>query len=278
MAKLIACFFIFLTSLSTVQAADSQVLGYETNGGDAVCAEFLEVFDSMIEGLSDAPLTLQERNTVDALVLKRKIVRLSSEPELYLDGVEKDAINYSGIGIAKIEISRKSWARLTKAQKSILVLHEMLPIAGYFDKDYALSLSLNERAKQSTPRSVDTIGAFLRCDREKLNSMTLADIRKVSHRDMPAIALTSRCELAYGVLIRSGWDFNLCDDSGKTALADTMEQMALWDQDSIGKTATADEYRHIKMQHETIISIIKRAGGTMICSGVYEEYQPKPVP
>lgn len=272
MMKFFACVFIFLTSWLAVPAVTQA--GYEVNGGDAVCAEFWEVFDSLVERFKDAPLSMEDRVTVDSILLKRRLIKLSSQPALYLDGAEKDALNYSELGIAEIIISRRSWARLTNAQKDILVLHELLPIAGYFDKTYELSLHLIELAKKSTlPRIPDVVQAILYCDREKLLKLTPADIRKVSNRDLPAVALTSRCELAYGILMNTHWDFNLCDEKRRTALAAAMEEMVLWEKDSLGGIPEgAEMYRDIKNQHETIINILTRAGGTVTCSGTYEEY------
>lgn len=266
MKKLILCLFLAFTSLVPAFAK----AGYETHGGDAICAEFMEAFDAIVETLNNSNLNAIEKGVVDSLVAKRQVVQLSSKPELFLDGVEKDAINYSGDGLPKIEISQKSWARLTKDQKSILVLHEILPIAGFNDKDYSISLNLYKIAYGNNVTNTKNFNTMVDCDVEGIQKLTPADFQPLASEDMEGWAIASKCVPAMEALAAANWNFNKCNLLDETAMTRAISALELeMRMKSIGRDAENMHALSIR-KYERLIEIIRENGGTATCNGHYD--------
>ena len=117
--------------------------GQETNGGDPYAAEFLFVVDSTLQQL---PLTLPLENEAaiqrEVLEEARTAVLVASVEVLNLDGREVAAVNQPLTIPPRIVVSRSAWKSLDIKQKRLLVLHELLPIAGIYDDHYKKSLRL----------------------------------------------------------------------------------------------------------------------------------------
>lgn len=128
---------LILLSLSLTAKASPMNEGQETNGGDGFAAEFLIELDSLLEQMP-MTLILADGSPLKSSVLinARNAVRVSSAPQLILNGVEVAAINRPYATPPEIVVSRSLWRELSKEQRSHLTLHEILPVAGIFDADY----------------------------------------------------------------------------------------------------------------------------------------------
>lgn len=186
--------------------------GIETNGGDGMAAEFLAAFDETLALLGDAYLTDDQNKMIDVLTEKRALVTISTVAELFLDGVEKDAINHPTLVPPKIVLSRKSWSRLSPTQKRHLSLHEMLPIAGIADSDYKVSSLLVNKIHLIARSNLEISRAFFVCDEQVLNTLGRMDFQRV--RDEPLVhnAAISLCYKGLQLLVAAHWNFNQCDE------------------------------------------------------------------
>lgn len=191
--------------------------GIETNGGDGVSAEFLAILDQTLAALTDAYLSEDQTILVEALASKRTVVAVSTAAELYLDGVEKDAINHPTLAPPRIIISRKSWSRLTAIQKKHLGLHEMLPLVGRPDQDYKLSSELANKLHHFQRSNMEVQRAFFTCDGNILGSIGRSDLERLRETSLAHDVAISLCYTGLRVLANANWDFNQCDE-GRTPL------------------------------------------------------------
>ncbi|WP_413288665.1 hypothetical protein [Bdellovibrio sp. HCB337] len=234
--------------------------GIETNGGDGVCAEFLSVFDELVVELSETLLSEYEKSVLQSVKQKRMIVDLKSVPELSLDGVPKDAINFPGLEKPRIEISQSSWARLSKNQKAQLVLHEMLPIAGYNDQNYILSSSFVNKTGGGRKRNIEIARSFLNCRYEELERVTTTDLQRIrlqNFYDLGGNSVMSLCLRGLELLIQAEWDLNRCTQ-GKTVLS----QLEYFFESHLDEPETKKRYIKFK-------ELVLKNGGTKTCSGHY---------
>lgn len=188
--------------------------GTETNGGDAVAAEFLSLFDTIIADMNLSPIEL---SMFKALEQKRTIVRVTTAPSLRLDGSEVDAINQPNISPPTITISQRSWERLTPVQKRHLTVHEMLPISGFADKDYTNSSLLMSRSPMIYDSKKQLIQSLWFCRPGEIMKLRKSDFELVRDLNPASAAATTACVPAFQIMASIGWDFNQCDD-GYTAL------------------------------------------------------------
>ncbi len=110
------------------------------NGGDLYAIEFLGIGQQVLKSLQSHP----DADTISlkklANSLDKTLVESTSRP-LYLNGVQKDAINYPAQ--MHILLYRLSWAAQSDlAEKATLVLHEYLGISGIDDTNYSVSTPL----------------------------------------------------------------------------------------------------------------------------------------
>ncbi len=117
--------------------------GQEGGGGDAYATDFVGHARVLLAGLHSRPI-----EGVDPVVLARALdeVLVSSEPRLFLDEREVDAINYPFSSPPRIKLSRKGWDALkeTPHLKYRLAFHEYLGILGIDDTGYQISSRLNQ--------------------------------------------------------------------------------------------------------------------------------------
>lgn len=276
-------FFIFLVlvlSFNQAYAVESQE-GIETNGGDGVCAEFLTLFDYMVMELRDALLTTEEVKIMKVMIEKRKIVELSSEPELSINGIPKDAINYPTLAKPKIVISQKSWARLTRLQKKQLVFHEMLPVAGFADKDYAVSSILVSKTGDGVRNNIEILQAFGSCNAVVLRSLKKHELLPLSFMNIPSDMSYRLCLPGLEAAILAGWDVNRCNSNGETLLVEMTNKKKC---EEAKRARDPVEYDELMAGDMTISAVpdariiegfnlfknrVLAAGGTNVCSGHY---------
>lgn len=113
--------------------------GGETgNGGDSIAIEFSSIAYTTLAMIQSNNNLFPEFKAVDLrqAIFQTELVTID---RLYLNGVEKDAINYP-LG-KKIEISRIRWNECGNdyVRKSSLVFHEYLGIMGVDDSGYNIS-------------------------------------------------------------------------------------------------------------------------------------------
>lgn len=173
--------FLLVWSLLTPAHSSPLKEGQETNGGDPFVAEFLVVLDAALERL---PLNLPLENgaSIEREVLKRgKLsVTYSSVDSLMLDGREVAAVNQPLATPPAIVMSRSAWKALSEKQKTLLVLHELLPIVGIFDEDYKNSTALWQLLQPDNPVSYSTMeSAIASCNRNAIESVSESRFKRM---------------------------------------------------------------------------------------------------
>jgi len=113
------------------------------NGGDVVAADFAKVARKTIGTYSESTFQREYRPIVRKLKEALVTTRIRSEENLKLDSVEVDAVNIPSENL--IIANRSRWNDLRNREKSLLVLHEYLWIAGFDDSNYQLSLEIQEQ-------------------------------------------------------------------------------------------------------------------------------------
>lgn len=140
--------FVLIIGLALSAQASPFDDGQETNGGDPFAAEFLFHLDSTLNRL---PLLLPLENDAaikrEVLEQARRDVEVSSKGSLTLNGREVAAINQPLAIPPKIVVSRSAWKELSDKQKTLLVLHEILPVVGIYDEHYKNSYILFQLAE-----------------------------------------------------------------------------------------------------------------------------------
>ena len=105
------------------------------NGGDLYAAEFVQAGERGLQMLRHNDSKDIDLKKLELAILRTKVE--STDKELRLNGLPKDAINYPAKG--QILFNRARWAQLDAGQKPALVLHEYLGILGIEDASYAFS-------------------------------------------------------------------------------------------------------------------------------------------
>lgn len=227
--------------------------GIETNGGDGIVAEFFETFDRVISNLNPSSLTADDKVMVKKLQEVRSQVSVSTEPELWLNGIEVDAINQPSAVPPRIVISQKSWQRLLYPQKQHLTIHEMLPVAGYYDRDYKASTQLINKAPIVFSSRKEIYLAFLSCKKDLLQRMNISDFERIGDLHPVISAVQGLCRAGVEAAIRVHWNLNECE-KGKTPLSAHIEQRDLY----LKVRGDLEDYN-------SLYSLISDHGGTTIC-------------
>lgn len=188
--------------------------GQETNGGDPFVAEFLLVLDSSLARL---PLSLPLENGAaikrEVLENAKKTVVFSSVEVLVLEDREVAAINQPLAIPPKIVMSRTAWKTLNEKQKTLLVLHELLPIAGIFDEDYKNSTVLWQLLQPDTPLSVSTMEtAIMQCHREFLESVSESRFKRMITRTQAEALIFRALDHECPVFIEKMKEWNISMD------------------------------------------------------------------
>lgn len=120
-----------LMVLSTGSSFAGNELG---NGGDSFAQEFVAIGQKIAERLKNDP-----DPEVSALTFLEAVeeASVSSKDRLELRGAEVDAINYPES--KRVEINRSRWKEYGIREKTSLVFHEYLGIAGVDDSNYEVS-------------------------------------------------------------------------------------------------------------------------------------------
>lgn len=110
--------------------------GMDAGGGDAYAAEFSAVAHQLVQAAQDAVGAGIDATALDEAIAETEVV---SKEKVYLNEIEKDAINYPGL--KRIELSRQRWdaIRGDVTKRFRLVLHEYLGIMGLDDREYKIS-------------------------------------------------------------------------------------------------------------------------------------------
>lgn len=136
---------VLLSTLLMSQFSSAQI-DRKGNGGDIYAVEFVDTAQKVVD-----TLVVQQSETAIIKKLSEKIRSAlveSTDDQLFLDGVRKDAINYPDI--EKIIFNRKGWATANERTRMLLVLHEYLGLLRINDSRYSVSGSiLKEVAKKS---------------------------------------------------------------------------------------------------------------------------------
>ncbi|MEK2690389.1 hypothetical protein [Bdellovibrio sp. GT3] len=124
-----------LILLSLAAQAGPRVVG---NGGDHVSLEFVELARQVYYKILYSEHKDFDVDSLEAAIASTKIQ--STDEQLILDGVPKDAINYPSQ--KRIIFNRKAWSQMNLELRSLLVLHEYLGVMGINDSTYSVSTRL----------------------------------------------------------------------------------------------------------------------------------------
>ena len=134
MKYLIFVFLFLSTSLSQAQ----NLVG---NGGDVIASEFNSIARTAVHFLKKKMLSSADQDLVLKVEEKIETTLVESVSDaLVLNGREVDAINYPAIN--HIKVNRKRWEQVRlrdPSERTRIVLHEYIWIAGQDDSSYATS-------------------------------------------------------------------------------------------------------------------------------------------
>lgn len=183
--------------------------GIETNGGNAIAAEFFNILDSVLFDLKSKILPTNETEVLHQLVAKRFVITVRSESQVYLNDIEVSAINQPTLNL--IIVSETSWNKLNFEQKKLLVLHETLPVASYADKNYWLSSWLLELSKGKDNDVIlvqDLIGMCQPFRIATFDINLLKNRQDLNH--LLHIAALRGCHAFITKAAQANWDLNYC--------------------------------------------------------------------
>ena len=203
---LITLLFIF----STFNAAYAQ---QETHGGDGFAMEFYRTYSELRAQFPNSEIELPDgrKFSVAALDAIRPKLKVQSLPQVFWNGKEVSARNTPATFL--VEISQSHWVRMNYEQKASLVLHEVLPIAGWMDADYLVSAALLKQIdlKRASLALHDLFDALLSC-----NTSLLQNISKGLYQSfLPSV----RADLIHGAIM-SGCEYFLRTAVDSSSLAE----------------------------------------------------------
>ncbi len=183
MKRWIVFLFASLLFQSFAWAEGTQTEGQESYGGNGAAAEFRLIATDLQRIFSYVdPQRFPSRDFVEKFKMKWKIVELAGKDQLYLHGVEVDAINYPSRPVPLIEFSLSRWMSLSTSAKYNLVLHEMMPIVGYIDDMYQYSnpiiLSLRRQGLLDLSMMEIVERSIVACDKDEIQYITLSYVMK----------------------------------------------------------------------------------------------------
>jgi|GEM_PF-5591432 hypothetical protein len=171
----------------------------ETHGGDGYAMEFFRVYSELRVEIPEADLKLENGKTfsVRSLDKIRPQLKVVSAPTIIWNGKEVSARNSPSTFL--VELSQTHWQKLNYEQKVSLVLHEVLPIAGWIDDDYAISTAiLSYMDMQPTQLSIKTIAErLLACDQRVLKFVSKGMYQSFlsdSRADLIHLSIVAGCD------------------------------------------------------------------------------------
>lgn len=161
---------MFLAILSSARADWS-----ESYGGDGVVSDFISIARSLSLEMAKSPNIFPAKFVADFnSSIENTIV--TSADRLYLNGIEKDAINHTLNRPYSIEVSRTRWLQYNYSLESQekLVLHEYLFTLRLNDSDYKESSELYRKIIANRSGNDDMrLGTYLLMAAENCNSYRL---------------------------------------------------------------------------------------------------------
>tara|TARA_B110001454_G_C12722992_1_gene435604 strand:- start:4505 stop:5332 length:828 start_codon:yes stop_codon:yes gene_type:complete len=147
--------FVGIIGLASISFAQNLV----GNGGDVVAGEFNSIARTAVYFLQKRNLKSGDLELVSDIQKKIETTVVESVvDELVIDGRVVDAINYPSV--SAIKINRKRWEQVrlrSPSERTLIVLHEYIWIAGVDDSHYAISTRLtNEIVNDLDKNSVST--------------------------------------------------------------------------------------------------------------------------
>lgn len=140
------------------------------------------------------------------------------------------------------------------AQKQHLAVHEMLPVAGYYDRDYKASTQLINKAPIVFSSRQETFSAIWSCKKDLLQRMNISDFERIRDLYPSVSAVIAICPAGVEAAIRVQWNLNECAEDGTTALGTLIKQH--------------DDYLRILgnlKDYNYLYALITNNGGTKTC-------------
>lgn len=224
---------LILLTLALSSYASPMKDGQETNGGDGFAAEFLIELDSLLEQMP-MTLILADGSALKSAVLTsaRNAVRVSSAPQLILNGIEVAAINRPYANPPEIVVSRSLWRELSKEQRSHLTLHEILPVAGIYDADYRNSSQIYSQLRTGFAVTFSSMLKVVdRCDAGTIQQVTEASFkRSLTSEQMTSLlftALNNKCRALVDKYVQWNIPMDLCVGKRSTLM---IYMQSIWNQ------------------------------------------------
>lgn len=185
--------------------------GTETNGGDGFVADFFRVLDNTIKILDSKPLEDIEQLQLNEIKKQRLNLEVISAPFVSLNGKDLSAINNPYFSPPRITISQKFWNGFSEEQKIQLVLHEILPVAGFSDQDYKFSGALMAKILPSSQDLAAIYDLIDTCSFVQILSFdvnTLKFAKKLNY--LIHSAALKGCSTFIRKAVDAGWDVDYC--------------------------------------------------------------------
>ncbi|WP_374073644.1 hypothetical protein [Bdellovibrio bacteriovorus] len=185
--------------------------GTETNGGDGFVADFYKVLDETTQMLEAETLSESEFIQLNKIKGLRHLIEVLSTPTVFLNGREVSAINNPTLFPPRIVISQKYWKDFSDEQKRQLVLHEMLPVAGFYDKDYGLSSAFMLKLQPKSQDITLVYDMVAMCSTMSLGKLRISVLRKTKSLNHLIHSATMKgCRDFIKAAANAGWDIEYC--------------------------------------------------------------------
>lgn len=191
--------FVLLTLLLICSSFSGAHAQQETHGGDGFATEFFQVYTDLRAQLPNEEIALPNGGMFSVTTLDhiRPKLNITTSPQVFWNGKEVSARNTPEKFL--IELSQTHWVRLNYVQKLSLVLHEVLPIAGWVDGDYTLSTALLKHINlKAAELSLNTLAhGLLTCNTTTLQNLSLGLYRSFLpslRANLLHLAIISECE------------------------------------------------------------------------------------
>lgn len=188
--------YVIILMCSTFSVSHAQ---QETHGGDGFVIEFFNIYSHLRSQLPEEDFSVANGKTfsVKSLDNVRPQMKVVSAPQVFWNGQEVSARNTPSKFL--VELSQKHWLRLNYEQKISLVLHEVLPIAGWIDDDYTISTAILKRVDVKRAQlSLSTLAdGLLSCSTSVLQNVSAGLYQSFlleTRTDFLQLAYMSTCE------------------------------------------------------------------------------------
>ena len=150
------------------------------NGGDAIVLEFTTLARQVSKDIQINAQYLFPEFSAEDLETAIASTKVMSVEKTILNGIEKDAINYPGLGLIKINRSRWGARSVSTEKLRALVLHEYLGIMNINDADFIISGRLIDYYLGSKKRinESELAGRIFLTNQEDANTQGLVVITK----------------------------------------------------------------------------------------------------